>query len=376
MKIKLHPTTFWHSLVLPLIVGLPSSCDSLMVSSLGADELRLRTGRELKEVRVISFDEDGVLLDDGRRISLDQIQSAVVSRQAAFDEIHERISLDLFRLKLRLRHQDVENLQPHLSRLRPILRDRTSRSAVIVETGVLLESVQQGKWELAIAAHFRLFALVAGSPENAAELRQLPYDFDPQTGLSGWLCPVGIPRARLLEHWEQVVGAYRALPDPHPSGLDFYFFHLARVAETEVDPALAPRRLNLTTLETMLLETLHPVMTATQARDWEAIRVRLVEQPFGPRDGVVHRALFYFVRGLLEARSEAGDSDQGLLDLLRIHAEFGSQTESLSAAALFYVAEILGSQKLPQAEKNVERELMTRYPSSYFAKQLKMQTEE
>ena len=76
---------------------------------------------------------------------------------------------------------------------------------------------------------------------------------------------------------------------------------------------------------------------------------------------------------MLEAKSEAGHRNNGLLELLRVHAESGHRTEAISAAALFQVVLILRANEARNDAQKVAAELKSRYPSSIFAKQLKME---
>ena len=67
-----------------------------------------------------------------------------------------------------------------------------------------------------------------------------------------------------------------------------------------------------------------------------------------------------------------GGRNEGLLSLLRIHAELGKNAEEISAAALFEVYRALSEKEPKKDAKSVANELLSRYPSSIFAKQLKI----
>ena len=358
------------------LVGVEMAWAGTVPFRCAGDELRLRSGKLLDAIRILSVDEDGVVLDDGRRFPLDSIQSAKLEQQARFDELHGKISLDLFRLRVRLQRDDVESLSAQLEKLYPVFQNRNSRSAVVVMLARLRHCVQQGHWDLAIGAHFRLFTLATNSTENASELKRLGYRIDNQSGMTGEIFPGGVSKAQVLENWESILKAYRGLPDPHPSGLEFYFFQLAKIAEVEVEPEISSRRLKLTSLERLLLDHSQVALTGTEPEELKRVRDQLADQAFQTGDTLFHKAFFYLARGLvvaqMEAKGGAGNPNQGLLDLLRIHAEFGKQTESMSAAGLFHAARLFRARGMPDAEKSVSEELFTRYPSSDFAKQLKL----
>ena len=231
-----------------------------------------------------------------------------------------------------------------------------------------------GKWELAILSHFKLVTLAKVNQENAAFLESIGYRYDRQTGLSGQISPFGFGKESLVHNWESILAAYRALPEKRPSGLDFYFFCLASAAQMKVAPEVISNRLKTTTLENFFLDTLQAATSEKpNASQIEIARTRLLELKLGENVSNVHKALYYYVHGQLELKSEQGDQSEGLLSLLRIHAEYGQTLPAISAAGLKQVYEVLKLKEPPRNAKSIASELLSRYPSSIYAKQLKIE---
>lgn len=336
-----------------------------------ADEIVLRNLKKLSNVTVDKLDEDGVVLSSGQVLGLDAILSATLKQQDEFDALHRRLAEDLFRIRLRVQNGDFENLQPHLDKVYPVYKGRQSKTAALVHLARLRESVLLGKWGRAVLAHFKLFTLAQQGQQPF--LQALGYRFEATTGVSGLICPFGFSQQELVDDWDSILAAYQELPTKHPSGLDFYFFALRSVADIEVKPEIASKKLQLSSLETFLLESL-PAATNEKidSGEVEAARVKLDGYTFQPADSQAQRALYYFVYGMLEIRSERADRNEGLLSLLRVHAEYGDSVPAISAAALTEVHGILQRIEPKKNAKSVADELFSRYPSSIFAKQLRM----
>ena len=371
-------------LPLPLFSLLLSSLflSSLLCVPCEADEIVLRNQRTLSNVTVSTLDEDGITLGDGTQFGWDSILSANVAEQEKFDRLHKEIGLDLFRLRVRLQRHDVENFQPHLDKLYPIFAQRQSSSALVVHIARVLAAVEAGSWELAIESHFRIFSLLQSETADTKSqfqriLAATRYPLDSLTGLSPLICPFGFDREKAVANWESILAAYQALPASHPTGLDFYFFLVAEATESHVDAKESTNRIKLSLIEKILLQTL---LTATHSEsnlnEIEGARVKFYDHKFSEKDSAVHRALYHFVSGLLEIRSEQGNQNEGLLNLLRIHAEHGRETQAISAAALFEVYKALKEEEPKKDAKSVADELLSRYPSSIFAKQLRMKETE
>lgn len=339
------------------------------------DEIVLRSGQKLDGIQAVDIDEDGVMLEGGQRIGLERIQAASLEHQQRFDQVHQRLGLDLFRVMIRVQKKDYENLEPHLNRVYPIYVGRTSRTAAVVHAARYHLSILLGKWDQAIESCFRIHSCIAANAADRRFLDSLNLNFEADTGMSPDICPFGYEKKSIVENWSNIVAAYRSLPDRHPTGLDFYFYSLAYAASMDVPDDLATRRIAMTHAERVLLEVI-PVSYDQEATagDREQARIRLTEFEPVSEKSPIQQALYRLAAGLLEIRRNGGDSNTGLLELLRIHAEFGSRTSMISAASLWETYQVLQDREPKKDAKSVARELKTRYPSSIFAKKLKMKS--
>ena len=341
-----------------------------------AEQIELRDGSSLNDVSSVSVSEDGILLANGALISLDRIRRATIKSQEDFDRLHQQLSLDLFRLKVRILNGDYENFQPHLKKLSPVFENRSSDSAIVVNVARFHDARIKGHFESAIQFHFKLMALTAKNEALTQFLDSLGYRYDKESGMLGNVCPFGIPKERLAENWASILAAYKSLPKPHPHGLDIYFFQLADAASATIEPEVSSNRLQLTSLEKMIIECLNKAVDSEDASVIEKARTSFLEHSFQQEDTDVHRALYFLVDGMLETKGETGNKNNGLLQLLRIHAEFGRRTSAISAAGLYQVSQLLRKNGSLNDAKKVAQELKSRYPSSIFAKQLKINTTE
>ncbi|MEC9094933.1 MAG: hypothetical protein VX438_19655 [Planctomycetota bacterium] len=346
--------------------------------TLDADEIVFRNLKVISDVNIESFDPDGISLSNGKQLTLDTILSAKLKQQQEFDKILDQVGNPLFRIRLRLKNQDFENLQTQLEQVYSIYANRKSLTASLVHIAKFHESLLLGKWEIAALSHFKLVTLANANQENASYIDSLGYQFDRATGLSDLINPFDFKKESLVENWDSIVAAYRNLPENRPSGLDFYFFCLAKAANRKVAPELVSNRLKTSFLENLFLDTL-PLATGheTNASQIEVARGKLLEIQLDAKTSNLYRALFYYVSGQLELKSEQGDPNEGLLNLLRIHAEYGQMLPTLSAAALKSAYDVLNrkvlsGKELPKNAKSIASELLSRYPSSIYAKPLRI----
>ena len=84
------------------------------------------------------------------------------------------------------------------------------------------------------------------------------------------------------------------------------------------------------------------------------------------------KALNLFAIGKIKLKNGPSTEDDGLLTLLGIHAEYGPDAPMVAAAALFEVFMALKDRDPGRDAKNIKKELLSRYPSSDFAKRLRM----
>lgn len=350
---------------------------SLLISvQIKADEIVLRNLAVLSDVTVKKVDLDGILLNDGRQIAFDSIKDASLANQAEFDEVFEKYGDPLFRVRIRLERKDHENFGDLLSQLLPAYGNRTSASATLVQIAEFWHQIEQGKMVNAVQAHYRLYKLIILREENAKLAISLNFPIESDDGHSIWISPFDFDRKAVAESWDSIVKSYASLPTPHPSGLDYYFFVMAQINESTVAAELKPARLNLTGAEKRALIAQQVLMKVSvdepSVQGEIGTLLRSFKMDTTQAQSPIQKAIGLYFRGKLELISDANPKSDGLLSLLRIHAEIGEATPAISAAALADVERFLRN-KLPANDaKSVSKELLSRYPSSIFAKRFRM----
>lgn len=352
----------------------------LIQVQINADEIVLRDLKVLSDVTVEEVSLDGILLDDGTLVRLDSVKQASLENQADFDEVFGKYADPLFRVRIRLEKKDHENLGDLLSQLLPAFGNRTSESATMVQIANFWYQIEQGKMVNAVQAHYRIFQLLKQSDKNSKLAISLNYPIEKTGGHSPWISPNDFDGKTIAENWDSIVDSYNSLPKPHPSGLDYYFFAMAQINESTFAAELRSARLNLTETEKrallaqkILLKSTENVPPSIQSEIRTLLRSFKMEgaQTRSP----VQKAIELYFRGKLELISDATPKSDGLLSLLRIHAEIGNDSPAISAAALVDVERVLRN-KLPASDAtSISRELLSRYPSSIFAKRFRMSKE-
>ncbi len=360
---------------IPVILLLMCTC--IFSSRILADEIVLRNLDALSDVNVVQMDPDGIQLDDGRRISLAAVKNASLSKQTEFDQLFQKLGEPLFRIRIRLEKNDHESLGGPLATLLPVYENRTSQSAALVQLANFWNHIEKGDNALAIRSHFRLFQLARLTPENSKFINALKYPISAADGLSPWVTPFNLNRKTIVENWESIVASYASLPTPHPSGLDYYFFALAQAGGCEVPSEWSTAKSKLSNAEQRDLSAHKILMDFSEDKTPTKIDTAALLQQYLAEDSKTERSPIrtatelYFL-GRLQLLSEASPKSDGLLSLLRIHSEIGDAAPSISAAALSDTERFLRD-KLPAKDaKSISKELLSRYPSSIFAKRFRM----
>jgi hypothetical protein len=337
------------------------------------DEIVLRNLEKLTEINVASMDEDGIRLSDGRLFSLDSILSANVAEQEGFDRLHTRFSEPLFRVKVRLRKQDFENIGEQLLVLQPVYASRSGRSAALVNFAQLRFSVENGDPILAIYSYFQMQRLADSDPMLLEFFQSIGDSVGSLEGYSKHIRPFELNRKSIIENWDSIVTAYLGLPVEHPSGLDFYFFAIADARGLELRPDIAANRIKLNSREKSVLDHLKLAYdTAASSDQWQQALIRMTDDVGSSNESVALKALNLFAIGKIKLKNGPSTEDDGLLTLLGIHAEYGPDAPMVAAAALFEVFMALKDRDPGRDAKNIKKELLSRYPSSDFAKRLRM----
>lgn len=364
----------------PIQLAVILMCTCILSSRILADEIVLRNLDVLSDVIVEKVDADGIRLDDGRLISLAAVKNASLSKQTEFDQLLKTLGEPLFRIRIRLERKDHESLGDSLATLLPVYENRTSQSAALVQVANFWHHIEQGNNALAIQSHFRLFQLSQLNADNASFITSLTAPATSSDGLSPWLAPIDLDKKTIAENWASIITSYTSLPTPHPSGLDYYFFTIAQAGGGKVPSELLSAKSKLSTAEQRdltahnLLINLRSDKTPAQSDINAVLQAYLSEGSLNDLSPI-RRATGLYFHGRLQLLSEEIPKSDGLLNLLRVHSEIGEAVPSISAAALSDTERFLRD-KLPAKDaKTISKELLSRYPSSIFAKRFRMAEE-
>jgi len=359
--------------LLAAVVGM-----TLLAPTLGADRLILRDLTILNDRSVVSFDEDGVRLDDDTLLTWDRVERGTVAsdKQAAFDRLRREIGQPLYRLRLRLKVGDDLGLVEPAEALTPHFADRDSASAYLVQRALMRGYIASGRREAAVAPYIRCLAYVwnqaKGRPELPAEQR---ISIDPETGVTAELLPVWFDSQGAQEALAGVRQAAARMPEPRPDALRIYFASLAAAAGDGVtaERGIAGIGATDTTKEAtersagwrdtlrLSLDVQSPMVNPAV----DQLEARL--ETLSP----LCRPLASYWIGLARLRSDQTETQlDGVLRLLHIPAEFEAEQPELAGAAL--AAASVALEKLDDqasAAAALRRELATRYARTRAATQ-------
>ncbi len=351
------------------IVALPAAA---------ADRLILRDLTILNDRKVVSFDEDGVRLDDESLITWDRIERGTVAsdKQAAFDRLRDEIGQPLFRLRLRLKVGDDLGLVEPAEALAERFAQRDSASAYLVNRALMRGRIVGGRREAAVEPYLRCLAYVwnqpGGRPELSIEQRMR---IDPQTGLTSELVPVWFDLAAAKAALPGVRQAAARMPEPRPDALRIYFASLlAAVGEgPTAERAIAGIGAQETAPDaiaqaTSWRDTLRVAVDVQAAADGPS--VDQLETRLDALSPLCRSVALYWI-GVARLRSSQAEKQlDGVLYLLHLPATLETQQPELAAQAI--VAAIGALEKLDDraGAAALRRELATRYARTNAAKAL------
>lgn len=338
---------------------------SILVS---AEELLLRDLTLLTNRQIESFDLEGVRLKDGRLLTWDQIETADVSadRQRALDDFLEQVGDPLFRIHQRLKFEDYTELLAPADQLYARYRDQENFSGYVVTQAAMWSRIANGQRELAVEPYLRAYSYLRDHQEDYGRLpgpRRL--SFSPQTGLSLSLTPIWFDAQQAGNVLDGVYAAFKEMQHPRPVGAYCYVASLAITAENfEVADAIidAMEGDNRPTTELRTILQL-------QRDSAEGVQGTAYRNAKNGIDGFLpqHRALALYWMGITDIkREDRRTAQQGVLNLLRIVANFGQFDRELSAAALYHCSKTLGSWGDVQGSRALAAELMSAFPQTHF----------
>jgi hypothetical protein len=346
-----------------------------LAGSAAGDELLLRDFTRIRDAALRQFDEDGVVLQDGRVLGWDQIQRGTVSgdRQAAFDQLLEALGEPLFRIRKRLAAGDYRELSEEAESLYERYRGRQSGTAYVVCQAVMWSRQARGLRESAVEPYLRCFGILRTQPDDAIDLpgeRRLT--IDRVTGMSPDLAPVWFDAQAAKDALPGVLQAVAELPAPRPEGTRVYYGTLALAAGNteEARRVLTGIEGQQPTLARFREIALAQVDVATGNPQGAVQRL----EGLPPADSVETQPLWLYWLGVARLQSPNRLTQQaGLLDLMVIPAVYSDQHPELAAAALYRAVETYAARGQSQALAAVRRELLDRYGQTYYAAKLRGQ---
>lgn len=338
----------------------------------GADRILLRKLEVISDRTVVSFDEDGVRLDDGRVITWDEIERASVSvNQQAFDKMLLEIGDPLYRLRQRLAVGDYGGVSQPAEQLWPKFRVRNSKTAYWVSVAVMWSRLAELRREEAVVPYLTAWRTRRALADTGSDVR-LPgprqLQIEESTGFCQDLLPCCWQAEAARRVLPEVGAAIGQLPKPWPLAARIYYATLALSAgeparaEAALDAGdveLGPWRDVVALQAAFLAGQTSPAITSLQTK-WQEW------------NGPLRMTTLYWL-GRYHVERQPGQREQGLLYLLRLAAEYqtGDDPEPI-AEALHSVANALEEMKNPVGALAVRTELLDRFSQTRVARALQM----
>ncbi len=342
-----------------------------------ADRLILRNLDIIAERTVVSFDDDGLVLDGprpggGERVTWDEIERGKIALdQPRFDKLLAELGPPLFRIRQRLKLGDNAALAEPAEAMYPRYAERRSETAYMVCQATMWSRLALGRREAAVEPYVRCYELLRS---RAATINSLPgsrrLQTDTATALSAELVPVWFDAVAAKAALPGLQAAIRSLVVPRPEGVSIYYASLALAAG---ETAEAQRVLSALKSEEAQLVALRDVLAAQQEVAANSpgpaigrLRARLDSLPAACRPA----ALYWL--GL--AGSQSDDADQardGCLLLLTLPADYGQSQPEFAAAGLYHAAAALAKLKDERGVAAVRGELAGRYGGTLHAAKLR-----
>lgn len=333
-----------------------------------ADRIILRDLTVITDKTVVSFDEDGVKLNDGAVLTWDAIEKASIAadKQTAFDELLKSLGGDLYRLRQRLSVGDYAGLAPQAESLYPKFKTRSSETALMVCQATMWSRLATGAREMALAPYLRVFAMLrrAGDPPSLPGNRKPAVDVN--TGLSQDLAPIWFHAEAARNALPDALEAVRALGGDRPPAAYIYYAALAITAgeqdkATQTLDALKNPPKPIADLRDVLLVQLE----AQSGKPGPACE--RLQSELGELDRFSKPLALYWLGKIESSDDDAVRRQEGVLRLLRIPALYGEDQPEVASAALYQSMQALQAANNRQGAEALRRELTTSYPATHHA---------
>jgi hypothetical protein len=360
---------------------LPGACALLLLAaaeSLAQDRVVLRSGKTLRDCKVVSFDEDGVRLagKDAPLLGWDEVESAkLAAEQERFDRMLREVGDPLFRVRLRLEHgRHGDALEP-AEKLFARYAGRRSPAAYFVCQALMWARLAHGRREEAVEPYVVCVELSHALGDVARLPGARRPHFDADTGLSPDLPPVWFDGAAAKASLPRVRDRLAALGKPASPGGRIC---AATLALTAGDEATADALLATIAADGPAVRELLQVVAAQRevlaGKPGQAVR-ELEAQADKLREAHKPLAAYWLGMAALAARDERTNK-LGVLRLLHVPALYGesppgatrtpSAQPELAAAALHHAARALAALGDAGAAARLRTELRRSYPHTVY----------
>ena len=313
----------------------------------------------LKNRTIASFDMNGAVLDDGNKLSWDQIYEAKVD-DPDFEKLHSAIATPLFQLKQRVAAGDIVGAMIPSRKLQAIFKAQpTSPTFGLASATLLAGSLQEAKREIAVF-HWRqviksgILKLKQEDNPFAKTVARLDLQIDEKSGFCSQLLPLFFSR-------ENAKASLNKLGPVEDGQLEAYYVFVAALAETAIDPEHRTKALAL--LEREYPQS-HWYQVFSRAK-WSATSTR---PPFSstPMQQHIWTVKQFKLADSLISQSSTSKQKRGAIKFIAIAAYRGNENPELAAASLHRVAQWYQSQKHDFHMQTIHREILDRFPATEF----------
>lgn len=337
-----------------------------------ADDILLRDLSTISDRTVVSFDPDGVKLDDGRLLGWDQIETATVGKdQDAFTKQLKQLSEPLYRIRQRLKIGDYASLEETADGLYPLYKTRKSATAYMVIQAVMWARLAVGKREGAVEPYLRAFDLLVAEKIKPDLPGNRRLQFDAATGMTSELLPVWFNEKEAAAAFTEVSEAARTIKTKTRHGLYAYAVSLAIAGKefSRVGPLLA-------TLENGNdeIKQLHAIfelqLAVAQGKDTGPAVAKLA--PLKAKlTGVAKPVGWYTIGNAQLKSSDLSQQQQGILNLLRLPAIYHQSNPEVAAAGVYQAMKAFQSQDRLTDSIALRKQLLTKFGATQHADRVK-----
>ncbi len=361
----------WALIIALLPATLPAT---LFSEALAADRVVLRNLEIISDRTVVSFDEDGVRLDNDRVITWDEIERGSVeeTKQKEFDQLLEELGGPLYRIRQRLKVGDYEGLLEHAEAVYPRYVDRSSSTAYMVFQSLMWARIAAGQREAAVEPYFRSLQYLATSNDRTALPGQRQLQYDAATGMTPALVPVWFDADAAKAVLPKVYEAIMSLKQ-RPEGIYIYYGTLTLAAG---DADTASRMFNAVKGEQRATAEWRDIALAqlevTAGKPGPAVaRLQAPAEKLLPQN---RPAAIYWLGRSSIASSDERIRREGVLQLLQLPAVYGKSHPELAGAGLYEAMRTLDALDDAKASVAVRKELLIRYAHTIHAAKVKTET--